>query len=150
MTAPAMMNGGPPPLPDGTAPVDPMAVTNTLLNAVQQCAFKASIAEGQDAKDFMAAALSGVQAVVVLDPSLSQGGTPLAHDLALEQSRGQTQENIAQINGKTQLAQEALRGENALRQAKETAAAPTPAKKKVATISRDPHGRMSSASVSES
>jgi hypothetical protein len=83
VTAPAQTNGHAPqgpPLADGTAQIDPMLVTNALLNAVQQCAIGAAAASGQDAKDYLNAALNGAQAIIILDPSLSQGGTPLQHD----------------------------------------------------------------------
>lgn len=138
MTAP-IQNGQPPqgpagpPLPDGTAQIDPRLVTNALLNAVQQCAVGASTASGQDAKDFMAAALNGAQAIVILDPTLAQGGTPLQHDVMLEAQRGQTQENVARIQGETQVAVAQTSGMHALEQARERAAAPTPARRKMAS-----------------
>lgn len=135
MTAPPQMNGqppmqGPPPM---VAP-NPDDVTAALLNAALQVAQKAAGTDnGAEAKDFGQAALNFAQAVVVLDPSLSQGGTPLQHDVALEAVRGQTQENVARIQGEHSVAVESVRGDNALRQAKEAAAAPTPAKTSVAT-----------------
>jgi hypothetical protein len=137
MTAPPQMNGNAPPV---MTMVDPMAGVNEMLRAIQSCGSKAAGAQSAaEAKDFAAAALSFAQAIIVLDPSLSQGGTPLQHDLAMEAQRGQTQENVAQIQGQTQLAAEKIRGEHALRAAKETAAAPTP--KKQITINRA-DGRM--------
>lgn len=131
MTAPAQMNGnGPPPV---MTQVDPMAGVNEMLRAIQSCSSKAAGAQSAaEAKDFALAALNFAQAIVVLDPSLSQGGTPLAHDAALEQIRGQTQENVATIQGQHAVQLERLRGEHALRQAKETAAAPSPARGKAA------------------
>jgi hypothetical protein len=119
MTAPPQANGNgngqAPPLQDGTTQIDPMLVTNALLNAVQQCAAGAASASGQDAKDYMTAALNGAQAIVILDPSLAQGGTPLQHDAMLEAQRGQTQENIARIQGATQVQVAHVSGEHALR-----------------------------------
>jgi hypothetical protein len=154
MTAPPQANGNgngqAPPLADGTTQIDPMLVTNALLNAVQQCAAGAAAASGQDAKDYMSAALNGAQAIVILDPSLAQGGTPLEHDLALEQSRGATQENIARIQGATQVQVAHVSGEHALKQAREKAAAPTPAKRKNVTVRRDATtGRATGATVEE-
>lgn len=138
MSAPAQMNGnGPPPV---MTQVDPMAGVNEMLRAIQSCGTKASGAtSAAEAKDFAAAALSFAQAIVVLDPSLSQGGTPLQHDATLEQIRGQTQENVATIQGQHAVQLEQLRGQHALQQAKATAAAPTPRKKM--TINRE-NGRM--------
>jgi hypothetical protein len=93
MSAPAQMNGNgqaPPPI----VPEDPMQGVNEMLGAIRLCASKARGAQSAaEAKDFAAAALSFAQAIIVLDPSLSQGGTPLAHDLALEEVRGETQQN---------------------------------------------------------
>jgi hypothetical protein len=140
MTAMVQNGQGPPPLPDGTAQIDPAMVTNALLNAVQQCAVGAAAASGQDAKDYMTAALNGAQAVVILDPTLAQGGTPLQHDAMLEAQRGQTQENIARINGQTQVQVAHVTGQNAIEQAKQRAAAPTPRKK--LTVRRDGSNRM--------
>jgi len=142
MTAidPQQQNGGPPILPGGTAQVDPAMVTNAILNAMEQCATAAAgTNSGAEAKDFLQAALFGAQAVVVLDPSLSQGGTPLEHDLALEQLRGQTQQNVAAIQGEAQKHVADVQAASQLRAAKETAAAPTPRKK--LTINRE-NGRM--------
>jgi hypothetical protein len=145
MSAPAQMNGNgqaPPPM----VPEDPMQGVNEMLGAIRLCASKArGTQSAAEAKDFAAAALSFAQAIIVLDPSLSQGGTPLAHDLALEEVRGQTQENMARIQAEASIAQEHIRGANALKQAKETAAAPTPAKH--ITINRE-SGR-TSATVKE-
>jgi hypothetical protein len=145
MSAPAQMNGNgqaPPPI----VPEDPMQGVNEMLGAIRLCAQKArGVGSAAEAKDFAAAALSFAQAIIVLDPSLSQGGTPLAHDLALEEVRGETQQAVAQIQGEHAVRLEQVRGQNALRQAKETAAAPTPAKH--ITINRE-SGR-TSATVKE-
>lgn len=138
MSAPAQMNGNgqAPPI----VPENPMQGVNEMLGAIRLCATKARGSQSAaEAKDFAAAALSFAQAIIVLDPSLSQGGTPLAHDLALEESRGETQQAIAQIQAGASIQQERIRGENSLRQAKETAAAPTPKKK--LRINRE-NGRM--------
>lgn len=149
MTAPPMSGGGPV-MPGAMVPEDPSAVTQALLRAARVAAENAAAVEsGAEAKDFGQAALNFAQAVVVLDPSLSQGGTPVAHDIALEQIRGQTQQNVAQIQGDHAVAVENVRGAHALRAAKETAAAPTPAKRKTVSVQRDEHNRMSSATVSE-
>jgi hypothetical protein len=128
---------GPPVLPGGQVQMDPAIVTNALLIAVKKAADAgAGAQDNRDIQAAAAAALSFAQAIVVLDPSLSQGGTPLAHDLALEQMRGETQ-----------VAVEKQRGDNAVRQAKETAAAPTPAKEKSVSVQRDANGRPSKYSV---
>lgn len=139
MTAPPMNgNGGPPPpTPDGMVPVDHDAVINDLMNAIQQCATAGAMqASAAEAKDFGQAALFYAQALVVLDPSVSQGGTPIAHDLALETQRGANAVALEQV-----------RGDNALKQAREVAAAPTPAKRKSVSVRRDQHGRAQSYSV---
>lgn len=129
MTAPPQMNGNGPIQPP-TVPENPMAGVNEMLGAIRLCATKARGAtSAAEAKDFATAALNFAQAIIVLDPSLSQGGTPLAHDLALEEVRGETQKDMARIQAEAQIKQEHVRGQNALRQAKETAAAPTPAKR---------------------
>jgi hypothetical protein len=142
------MNGqGPPPAPvlsDGTNPVDPALVTNHLLNAIMQAAVNASSTHsGAEAKDYLDAALKGAQAVVVLDPGLSQGGTPLEHDVAMKALEGDTQQQIAHIQRQGAVEVEEQRGVNALAQARVTAAAPSPAKK--LSIHRDAAtGRMAS------
>jgi ribosomal protein L16/L10AE len=115
-------------LPGGQTMTDPAMVTDAFLRAAQQAATKSLTAQGQDCKDFATAALNFAQAVVVLDPQLSQGGTPLEHDLALKGMEGETQARVAAIQGETAVAVEHVRGEHSLRQARETAAAPTPAK----------------------
>lgn len=132
---------GPQTLSDGTVQVDPALVTNSLLNALQQVTSAAASSghSGAEAKDFAAAALSLAQAIVVMDPSLSQGGTPLAHDVAIKQIDSQTQTTTAAIQAEAMVQAEHIRGQNAVRAAKETAAAPTPSKK--ITINRE-DGRM--------
>jgi hypothetical protein len=151
MTAPPQMNGQAPILQGGTTQEDPSLGVNAALRAFRVAAENAAgEASGAEAKDWAAAALSFAQAIVVLDPQLSQGGTPLAHDAMLEQIRGETQQAVAQIQGEHAVRLEQVRGANALKQARETAAAPTPARTRVATVNRDPHGRMQSASVTES
>lgn len=139
MTAPPQMNGQmmPPPMQAD----DPADVTAALLHAALMVAQKAAgVDSGAEAKDFGQAALNFAQAVIVLDPRLSQGGTPLQHDVALEAARGQTQENVARIQGVHAVAIEQIRGDHALRLAQETAAAPTPAKK--LKVTRDSNNRM--------
>lgn len=151
------MNGqapmGPPPAPvlsDGTNPVDPALVTNHLLNAILQAATKAaSTGSGAEAKDYLDAALKGAQAVVVLDPSMSQGGTPLEHDIVMKGIEGQTAQEIAHIQRQAAVEVEQQRGQNAIEQAREAAAAPTPSKTKTVSVSRDGSGRASSYNVSE-
>jgi hypothetical protein len=107
-----MLNGNgamAPPQTGGADQADPEAVTNALLWAVQRCAEKASTAaDTREAAEALKAALAGAQAIVVLDPTLSQSGVPLDHELALEQTRQD--------------------GMLALEQARAAAAAPTPAK----------------------
>jgi hypothetical protein len=141
---------GPPILPDGTEQEIPELGVNALLRAVRECAEAgAANPSGAETRDYAQAALFYAQALVVLDPSLSQGGTPLQHDLALEQVRGQTQQNVAAIQGNTQVRVAHTQGEHALRLAKETAAAPTPSRTKTATVRRDQHGRTQSVDVTE-
>jgi ribosomal protein L16/L10AE len=131
-------------LPGGQTMTDPAMVTDTLLRAAQQAATKSLTAQGQDCKDFATAALNFAQAVIVLDPQMSQGGTPLEHDLALKGMEGETQARVAAIQGETAVAVEHVRGEHSLRQARETAAAPTPRKK--VTVNRE-NGRMTGMDV---
>jgi hypothetical protein len=127
-------------LPGGQTMIDPALVTQELLGAIQEAARKARTASGQDCKDFASAALNLAQAIIVLDPSLSQGGTPLQHDLALKAVDGETQKAVAAIQGEAQVRVADVHGQHALRQARETAAAPTPRKK--LAVSRDGSGRM--------
>lgn len=136
-------------LPGGQTMTDPAMVTDAFLRAAQQAATKSLTAQGQDCKDFATAALNFAQAVVVLDPQLSQGGTPLEHDMAMKGIDHETQKAVASIQGQAAVAVEQQRGENALRQARETAAAPSPAKKKSVRVARDGSGRASSYEVSE-
>lgn len=140
MTAPPQMNGNAPILPNGQTAEDPAMVTQALLKAVRQAAEKALTAQGQDCKDFLTAALQGAQAIIVLDPSLSQGGTPLQHDIAMKALEGETQKAVAVIQGEAAAKVADVNGQHAFRQAKETAAAPTPRKK--LTVARDGSGRM--------
>lgn len=115
----------------------PEAVSQAQLTAAYLLARKAGTAtSAAEAKDFAQAALLLAQGLIVMDPSLSQGGTPIEHDIALETVRQQGA-----------VAVEKVRGDNALRQAKETAAAPTPAKRKTVSVRRDGHGRASEYSV---
>jgi hypothetical protein len=57
---------------------------------------------------------------------------------------GETQARVAAIQGETAVAVEHVRGEHSLRQARETAAAPTPRKK--VTVNRE-NGRMTGMDV---
>lgn len=116
-------NGGPPVM----VPPDPREVTDALLRAVKVAAEQGSTAEdtrelGEAAK----AALAFAQAIVVLDPSVTASGEPLQHAIDLENARAAGQ-----------LALEHTRGENAIEQAKEAAAAPTPRKSVIARRSSD-------------
>lgn len=113
-----MTQNGQAPFPDGTLKVDESHVTNALLQAVLQAAQAGSSAQDtREMGEASKAALGFAQAVVILDPGLSGAGEPLDHQIALEDARAAGA-----------VALEHVRGENALRQAKERAAAPTPAK----------------------
>lgn len=127
---------------DGTLPVDPALVTNTLLRALLETGRAAASSghSGAEAKDYAAAALNLAQAIVVLDPELSQGGTPLQHDVLLKGMEHDSNERIAAIHATADVEKEQVRGEHAIRQAQEAAAAPTPRKK--LTVSRT-DGRIS-------
>lgn len=150
MTAPPQMNGGPPPGPGGMVQEDPAVGVNALLRALRVAAENAAGTQsGAEAKDYGAAALSFAQAIIVLDPTRSQGGTPLQHDIALKTIDGQTQQAVATIQGDAAAKVAEVNGQHALRLAKETAAATTPAKTKSVSVRRDAHGRASSYSVSE-
>lgn len=123
------------PLPDGTLPIDPETVKNAVLNALQQAAMGAASAthSGAEAKDYADAVLKLAQSIVILDPSLSQGGTPLQHDIVLKGMEGETQTTLAAINAQAQVETEKVRGEYSKDAAKERAAAPTPSRSAVAT-----------------
>lgn len=129
----AAQNGGAaaPPAPPMAAE-DPAQVTNALLHACRVAAEHSAMAEdtremGEAAK----AALAFAQAVVVLDPNLTQSGEPLDHQVALEQARAEGQVQV-----------ERVRGEHALEIAKANAAAPTPTKS--IRVKRDANGRAES------
>lgn len=146
---PQMDGQAPPPpvpiFPDGTRAEDPTLGVNAMLRAVRVAAENAAAEKLSDvAKDWADTALKFAQAIVVLDPSLSQGGTPLDHDVALKQIEGQTQATVADIQRQAAVEVEHTRGEHALRQAREVAAAPTPVKK--VTINRE-NGRATGAKV---
>lgn len=86
---------------------DPAAVSNELLQSLLNCANHANTAT--DSRDLQAAAdaaLKLAQALVLIDPTLDPQGVPLSHHTALEEMRGQ----------------------NALEQVREKAAAPSPSK----------------------
>jgi hypothetical protein len=106
---------GPPILPGGTSQEDPAIGINAALRAFRIAAENcASEKSGAEAKDWAMAALNFAQAIIVLDPSLSQGGTPLAHDIAIKSIEADTQKQVAAIQGETQVQVEHVRGEHAL------------------------------------
>jgi hypothetical protein len=120
---------------------DPMAasaaLTAALIDVAETLTRKAAGTDSAaEAKDFAQGVLSLVQSVVVLDPSMSQGGTPLEHDIAMQHVRNQ---------GAVQV--EIQRGENAIKQARAVAAAPQPSQKRTVSVRRDGHGRASEYSV---
>lgn len=117
-----------------------MAQLDAVLMLTRKAAGSGSVSAAE-AKDFAQASLLIAQSLVVLDPSLSQGGTPLAHDVALEQTRQAGMVAAEQSRGQTAIQIEHVRGANQLRHAKELAAAPTPAKQRSVTVRRDGHGR---------
>lgn len=133
VTAPPQLAAGPQAAqPSPMAAPDTQALLAAQINAATALSTKASGADSAaEAKDFAQGVLFLAQAIVVLDPSLSQGGTPLAHDVALEQARGRTQQSVAAIQSDAQVKVAALQAE-ATRHARETAAAPSPAREKVA------------------
>jgi hypothetical protein len=91
----------------GLMTIDPEAVTQSLLRAIQTAADRATMSEVvQEMDDAGKAALAFTQALVLMDPSLGQHGVPLAHDAAMQD---------AQLAAQRQ-------------QARDRAAAPTPAK----------------------
>lgn len=144
MTAPPQMNGAgpmlpqPQMLPNGQTAEDPALVTQALLKAARTAAEKSLTAQGQDSKDFGTASLNFVQALIVLDPSLSQGGTPLEHDVALKRIDQETQAIVADTQRRAAVEVADVNGHHALRKAQATAAAPTPSKK--ITINRSNGG----------
>jgi hypothetical protein len=136
-------------LPGGQTMTDPAMVTDALLRAAQQAATKSLTAQGQDCKDFATAALNFAQAVIVLDPQLSQGGTPLEHDMAMKGMDHETQKGRRDPGARRPSRSSSSAARTRLRQARETAAAPSPAKKKSVRVARDGSGRASSYEVSE-
>lgn len=128
--------------PQPQPPVDPKgplseALLQAQLEVAETLTRKAAGTESAaEAQAFADAALKLAQAVIILDPSLSQGGTPLVHDLVMQDKRN---EGAVQV--------EAQRGANAVAQAKVAAAAPTPAKRKSVSVRRDGHGRATEYSV---
>lgn len=144
-------NGGPPPLPNGTVLEDPAMGVQAMLRAMRVAAENAAMeGSSEEAKDWADTCFKFAQAVVILDPSLSQGGTPLEHDMTMKMVDHETQKAVAAIQGETAVKVEAQRGENQIRQAKEVAAAPSPSKSKTVSVRRDGTGRASSYEVSES
>jgi hypothetical protein len=134
-------NGGPPTLPNGTLLEDPAMSVQAMLRGLRVSAENISgESSSEEAKDWADTVLKLAQAIVVLDPQVSQGGTPLAHDVAMKTIDHETQKAVATIHGQTQVQVEQVRGENQLRQAREVAAAPTPSKK--LAVRRDGAGRM--------
>lgn len=126
MTDMAMPNGNgvPPSVAPDSAP-QVLAMLDTMLVLTREAAMDQS---GAEAKDRAQAVLAFAQAIVVLDPTLNQQGIPLAHEVVMEQVRQDGQER--------------------LEKARQSAAAPTPKKRKL-SISRDGNGRMASAEVQE-
>jgi hypothetical protein len=99
------------------------ALTAAALDVAETLTRKAAGTDSAaEAKDFTAAVLNLAQTLVILDPSLAQDGTPLEHAVIMK-----GMENDGRV------AVEQVRGENAARQARETARmaaeAPTPTKK---------------------
>lgn len=125
---------GPPTLPDGTLPVDPALVSNAILNALLQTARNAASSDksGAEAQDYAQAVLNLSQAAVILDPALSQGGTPLAHDVTIKQIDGQNQATVAAIQAQAQV-EVARHQSEASKSSQDAAAKPSPARSAVAT-----------------
>src|SRR5690348_13601761 len=97
--------------------------TVQLLRAIISTANQAAVTQTPGEQEQAAnAALHLAQALVILDPSLAQGGTPLAHDLAMEAQRGQNQLAVTQAQGAAAIQQERIRADAATKAA---AAAPS-------------------------
>lgn len=125
-----------PPVPQAPGPMippNPQETLDALLNAVKVAAQMGSGAEDQrENQECAKAALAYAQAWAILHPQLDPAGMPLDHHIQMEQERGQNA-----------LALELARGDNAVRVAKESAAAaPTPVKS--IKVNRDSTGRASS------
>jgi hypothetical protein len=98
------------------------ALTAALLDVAETLTRKsAGTQSAAEAKDFSQAVLNMAQSLVILDPELAQGGTPLEHDLALEAER-----NVGKV------ATESIKADAAARAAREgamgAAAKPSPTK----------------------
>jgi hypothetical protein len=116
------MNGGGQLTAPGAIEADVARVRNAQLDAAEVLARKAAgISSGAEAKDLAQASMALSQAVVILDPSLDQQGIPLSHQRDMEQVRQDGQEK--------------------LERARQAAAAPSPAKRKV-KVHRDGGGHV--------
>ena len=97
MTAPVdpAMNGAPPPV---MVPEEREVVAQRLLNAIRVCAENAATDKSAaEAKDWMAAAKSGADAYVVLDPGLDAVGVPLAHQVAMAELDAANKERLENV-----------------------------------------------------
>lgn len=118
----AMMNGAPPNLM--MQPEDREAVAQRLLAGIRAMADKVATEEnGAEAKDYAAAAKSLADAYVVLDPTLTVEGVPLAEQAA-----------EAALDRAHKVELERVRAQQA---------APAQKRRKI-KISRDQHGRAQS------
>jgi hypothetical protein len=116
-------SGGAPTTQQGVMQQDPAEVTNALLIATLRAAQAAATSsDTREVGEAAKAALAFAQAIVVLDPTLTQSGTPIQHELNMEQLR---QDGMKQLE-----------------LARQSAAAPTP--KKSLSVQRDAQGRATS------
>lgn len=126
MTAPPQNgNGMNPPQVPGNLPLPPATDTSQAITmAIRTATILAQKAAGDDsaaeAKDYAQAVLFLAQAVAVLDPNKTQTGTPLDHEIKMEQLKQQGALN-----------QQAATHQHELQKAKQhamaQAAAPSPA-----------------------
>lgn len=95
-----------------------LEATAALVQAIYVAArISAAATDTREMDEAAKAALGFAQAIVLLDPTLSTEGVPLAHQVALQQ----------------------MQGDQALQQAKQRAAAPTPSR--TISVKRDGKGQ---------
>lgn len=136
-------NGGSPQPEPPMLTQDPAEVADALLRACKVAAENAATAQDtREISEAGKAALAFAQAVVILDPNLTQSGEPIDHALEMESLRGQNAVALENARGANAVEAEHTRGLHALEVAKHNAAAPTPSRR--ISVKRDGTGRATS------
>jgi hypothetical protein len=153
MTAPPQQNGNgvppgmnPPEVP-GNIPNPPaqdtsQAISELIAAVTTFTRFAQMDDSAAEAKDWMQSALFAAQSMAIIDPNKTQTGTPLDHEIKMEQLRQQGGLHLKQIDAQAGIEKAKHQAEAA----KASAQAPSPAKK--VQVQRDSSGRMSGATVS--